>query len=226
MTDLYIIRHCEAVGNKFQIFQGISDCDITECGAGQLEYLAERFKNIPLDLIYSGPLKRAVFTAEAINKYHGLKIKINSALTEIDGGEIEGKSLAEISEKYPLLEYAWNMKPHTFYPLNGESMQEVYIRSGKFIKQVLNKNKGKTIALVSHGCTIRNIICNILGKPVNELIDINWLDNTGICHFRLNEKNTPETILFNDTSHLPEKFLPSESKIKNVVCQKPEDDIL
>ena len=50
-TDLYIIRHCEAVGNRDRTFQGISDCDITELGQRQLECVAERFKDIKPDAI-------------------------------------------------------------------------------------------------------------------------------------------------------------------------------
>ena len=55
MTDLYIIRHCEAMGNRDRIFQGVSDCDITDLGAKQLECIAERFKNIFPDAGYSSP---------------------------------------------------------------------------------------------------------------------------------------------------------------------------
>jgi len=36
MTEIYIVRHCEAMGNQNRIFQGISDCDVTELGKKQL----------------------------------------------------------------------------------------------------------------------------------------------------------------------------------------------
>ena len=48
MTDLYIVRHCEAVGNRDRTFQGVSDCDITELGQKQLDHLADRFKDIKI----------------------------------------------------------------------------------------------------------------------------------------------------------------------------------
>lgn len=59
MTKIYIVRHCEAMGNIKRLFQGSSDFDITEFGAEQLEYLKIRFKNIPLDKVYTSPLIRA-----------------------------------------------------------------------------------------------------------------------------------------------------------------------
>ena len=39
MTKIYIVRHCEAIGNVKRIFQGSTDLDISETGAKQLEYL-------------------------------------------------------------------------------------------------------------------------------------------------------------------------------------------
>ena len=58
MTKMYIIRHCEAMGNVLRVFQGSSDLDISELGKVQLKYLEERFNAIPLDRIYSSPLKQ------------------------------------------------------------------------------------------------------------------------------------------------------------------------
>ena len=48
MTKIYIVRHCEAIGNVKRIFQGSTDLDISETGAKQLEYL----KGILLIFLY------------------------------------------------------------------------------------------------------------------------------------------------------------------------------
>ena len=72
VTKLYLIRHCEALGNINDTFQGSIDEDITDKGQRQLDKLAERCKNIPFDVIYSSPLIRAVKTAQAADRYHGI----------------------------------------------------------------------------------------------------------------------------------------------------------
>ena len=36
MTYIYLVRHCEAMGNHKRLFQGSTDCDISEIGAKQL----------------------------------------------------------------------------------------------------------------------------------------------------------------------------------------------
>ena len=41
MTYIYLVRHCEAMGNHKRLFQGSTDCDISEIGAKQLEFLKE-----------------------------------------------------------------------------------------------------------------------------------------------------------------------------------------
>lgn len=74
LTTIYLVRHCEAMGNINRIFQGHTDEEISDNGRLQLEKLAERFRDIHLDALYSSPLKRAYRTAEAVNRYHQLPI--------------------------------------------------------------------------------------------------------------------------------------------------------
>lgn len=222
MTDLYIIRHCEAMGNRDRIFQGVSDCDITDLGAKQLECIAERFKNIFPDAIYSSPLKRAYLTAQAANKYHGLPIKKVDDLIEINGGEIEGISWVDFPKTRPELEYNWSIEPHKFHPKGGEAMRSVYVRSWKAVKKIVAENEGKTVFIASHGCTIRNIMCNALGRPIEQLNTVDWADNTGVFHLRFKNLNElPEILLFNDISQLPEDLIPERSKIRNLFANKP-----
>ena len=65
MTRVILVRHCEAQGNTDGTFQGRTDCDISGNGETQLELVALRCRNMPIDVIYSSPLKRAYRTAEA-----------------------------------------------------------------------------------------------------------------------------------------------------------------
>ena len=73
-TRIYFVRHCEAEGNFYRLFHGHYDSKITQNGKVQLGYLAERFKDIPYDYIYSSPLNSTMLTAKAVNKYKNLDI--------------------------------------------------------------------------------------------------------------------------------------------------------
>lgn len=221
MTEVYIVRHCEAEGNVNRTFQGTSDCDVTQLGEKQLSYLAERFRNIDLDAIYSSPLKRAFKTAEAVGKYSKIPIIKVEKLIEINGGEIEGICWEDFPITRPELEYHWSVEPHKFHPKGGESMVSVYRRSWEAIKEIVAQNKGKTVAVASHGCTIRNIMCHAEGKPIEQLNTVKWADNTGVFLLRfLIDDSLPEIVMFNDVSHLPEGYLPKRSRITTLVDEK------
>ena len=62
MTEIYIIRHTQAEGNRYRMMQGFWDGNVTEKGRLQIEALAERFRDIPVDAVYSSDLSRAVLT--------------------------------------------------------------------------------------------------------------------------------------------------------------------
>ena len=87
---LYLVRHCESLGNRENIFQGQLDLDISATGEKQLALLALRFRNVPIDAVYSSPLKRAYKTAEAVDLYHSLPIIKLPELMEVDVGALSG----------------------------------------------------------------------------------------------------------------------------------------
>ena len=72
MTEIYLIRHAEAEGNLYRIVQGHFNSYITGRGHRQIAALAERFRDVHLDALYSSDLRRTVATAGAVTKYHEL----------------------------------------------------------------------------------------------------------------------------------------------------------
>lgn len=99
---LYLVRHCESLGNRENIFQGQLDLDISDTGEKQLALLALRFRNIPIDAVYSSPLKRAYKTAEAVDLYHSLPIIKLPELMEVDVGALSGMKLDKAFADYPV----------------------------------------------------------------------------------------------------------------------------
>ena len=86
MTEIYLIRHSQAQGNRYRMMQGSWDGEITNLGRRQIEALAERFSKIPVDAVYSSDLTRAVLTAEAAARHGKLPIQTRTALRELDVG--------------------------------------------------------------------------------------------------------------------------------------------
>lgn len=202
MTEFIVIRHCEAEGNHERIFQGLFDGEVSEIGQRQLTYLAERMKDKKIDYIFSSSRKRALATAQAVNKYHNLPVIVDDSIIEINAGEWEGKPFASFPANFPEESRIWNTEPHKFVSPGGETMEDVYKRMVSFVLSQSKLHSGKTIVLATHGCAIRNLMCWAKGLDFSQLNSVNWCDNTGVNVIEV-ANCIPKVILENDVSHLP-----------------------
>ena len=212
MTEVYIVRHCESEANVNRSFAGRTDVDISEKGKLQLDCLAEYFKNIKINKIYSSPLIRARKTADAINKYNSAPIIIDERLIEMNLGVLDGKPVDEMT---PIQKDTWNNAPHLFSVEKGETMAEVAKRAKEAFFEIIKENQGK-IVISSHGCFIRNLMRILMGLGEEELSLVPWNDNTGITHIIYDGNIKIDFV--NYTNHLSE-----EAKSKPVSSWTKED---
>lgn len=201
-TKIYVIRHCEAAGNIERYFQGHTDGLPSPKGEHQCALLGERFKEIPLDAVYTSPLTRARRTAEGVNLYHHLPIQVEEGLIEINGGQWEGKLWAELPKLFPKEARFWSDEPWDYEPEGGESMRAVYDRIWKAVQKLALQHPGQTIAAVSHGCSIRNLLCRLKFDDITRLNEVQWCDNTAVSLIEFDEAGKAELIFENDASHL------------------------
>lgn len=213
MTYIYLVRHCEAMGNHKRLFQGSTDCEISEIGAHQLEYLKERFKNIKLDAVYSSPLIRAQKTAEAVAHGKGLDIITRKNLAELHGGVVEGRPFQEAFNAIPGLADAWNNHPQDFAPEGGESMRDAYVRIYDEIISLARANRDKTIAAATHGGVLRCLMCRVLYYDITRLKDVPWCENTAVTLLKINDDDKITVEFFNDYTHVPPEYMPKRNRI-------------
>lgn len=212
MTKIYLIRHCEAMGNVQRLFQGVTDTDISDIGAEQLEYLHRRFQDVHLDRIYSSPLLRARKTAEAVARGKGLSVEILPGLIELDGGEVENKPFRETFLAKPHLADIWTNHPEDFHPEGGESMRHAYERIWEAVLFMARENPNKTVAAALHGGVLRCLNCRLLKGDISFLKEMNWVDNTAVSLVEFDEDLNPTMQYYNDHSHLPEELIPKRSR--------------
>ena len=205
MTRIYLIRHAEAEGNIRRIFQGHYDGDISENGERQLLQLRERCRDFPFDAVYASPLRRTFKTAESANYYHKLPIITDDGLIEINGGCWEGRPWEELPGLYPEENNRWVNEPWEFNPKGGEAMCAVYDRIWNTVIRIVRENRGKNICIVSHGCAIRNFLCRAQGRPIGELNNVAWCDNTAVSIIDFDDDLNPHIVLINDATHLDEQ---------------------
>lgn len=216
-TTIYVIRHCEAEGNRTGRFQGHIDSDITEIGESQISCLAERFRDICVDRVFSSPLMRAKKTAKAVADIKNLPLEIENDLIEISGGEIENMTYPDIYAKWPYVEISWVKAPYDFCAPGGESMKQVYERIWRAVKKIIQENEGKNIVISSHGAAIRCLLCRLTKGDIKNLNDVSWSDNTAVSKFIFDKELNCRTEFLNDASHLSEELLPKKSRITSMI---------
>ncbi len=163
VTTLYIVRHGETDSNIRHTCLGHKDIPLNAAGFEQAKELIGKFRDIPIDAVYSSPLSRAVDTAAGVADEKGLKINISRGLIERDFGDWDDMTFEEIEAKYPQ-EYAeWRENWTGFKIPNGESSDEAQARISAAVDKILLENYGKCVLIVTHLGTARHIISHALG---------------------------------------------------------------
>ena len=202
MTKIYLIRHGEAEGNLYRRSQGQYDANVTQLGRKQIGALAERFRDVPLDALWSSDLCRTQSTAAAILKYHpALPLHTSPRLREIDVGVWEDRPWGDIAADYPEQMAYFSHDPARWSVPGGEPYLDVAARMKAAVLDLAAAYEGKTVAVVSHGLAIRALLCDIFGIPSDRIDSLPYGDNTSVTLLSV-EDGTMTVDFYNDASHL------------------------
>lgn len=160
MTRLWLIRHGATEWNIHKRAQGQADIELTERGHTQAKEVAVALSAFQLDAVYSSDLVRAVDTARPVAQEQGLELVTDPAFREIDQGEWTGLEVMEIQRRWPDL---WGAARHYSARPGGESPQQVRERALEGLRRVVEKHPDGSVAVVSHGGTIRWLVAESFG---------------------------------------------------------------
>ena len=203
MTKIYIIRHAEAEGNLYRRAQGHYNGRITPLGHRQIAALAERFRDVHLDALYSSDLARTMTTAGAILKYHDLKLNVDPRLREICMGVWEGMAWGDIEQMDKKQLENFESDPAAWHVEGCESFEALTERITSAVLDIASRHDGETIAIVSHGMAIRSLICRAKGIPSCRVYEVPHGDNTAVSLLEA-DNGTLSVVFMNDTAHLDE----------------------
>ena len=189
MTKIGLIRHGSTHWNKEKRAQGKSDIPLNQEGISDAEKLAERLHTEEWEVLYSSPLKRASQTAQIISNRLGLEVSYDIRLQEVDGGLIEGTTEEERIEKWGS---GWRE-----LDLGIEKKERIKERGMSVINELVKRNTGKNILVVSHGALISHLVREL--DPVK--LRKEHMKNTSITEVTL-EQGHWSCKLFNCTKHL------------------------
>ena len=179
LTRLILVRHGQTVWNHDMRYQGHTDIALTDEGIKQAELVAERLAKEKINAVYSSDLSRAFITAERIAQRHGVSVTGIPELREIKFGEWEGLTYKGIGEKWPdQLPKLYSHPDEVVIP-GGETFRDLKARATRAVESLVEKHPEDTIAVVSHGGTIRTILCATLNIHLNHVWSIRQ-DNTAV----------------------------------------------
>ncbi len=162
---LYLLKHGQTDYNAKRLIQGNLKVPLNKTGIEQVLKAKEKLDNLPIDLIFSSPIERALETANIINHNRNIPIIIDKRLTEVGL-----RNLVGLSDDYFDLKLYWNLEENYADKINVESAKELLKRTNEFIEEIKNKYSGKNILVVSHGDPLRAIIVNITSKIPNQML--------------------------------------------------------
>ena len=205
-----MIRHGFSVANNEKRFAGHSDFPLTELGKLQAERCAAALADEKIDVIYASDLSRAFETAVPIAISHGLDVIPHKGLREIFAGEWEGKTFSELEEIYPESFGVWKSDLANAHPDGGESICQLYNRIIATMKELAQKNEGKTVCIATHATPVRSVCTAAMGQDFSGMSKIGWTANASISVFEY-ENGIFTAIYTSRTDHLGDlsTFLPS-----------------
>ena len=161
---LYLVRHGETEANRNRLALGRADVPLNDQGERQARQLGEALAGEPFAALYSSPLSRATRTAQAIAERREIAVQIKPGLIEMDIGEPEGLTFAEVRERFPGLLETWMSEsgPQQAMP-GGERLVDVQSRSWDTIQSLAALHANDTICAVTHNFVILSVLATGLG---------------------------------------------------------------
>ncbi len=205
---LYLVRHGETQRNREHLVQGQGVHGLTELGARQALAAAHALEKEGITALYASPLVRALETARLIGSNLGLHVQLAPGLEEMDTGELDGLTPAEMRSRYPEFMARWSRDAGSAHLPGGESLSIVLERAWRAVETIAKQHREGNVAAVSHNFTICTLVCKALDVPLSsfrrfrvDLGSISAIEFTG---------EQPRLVLLNSVSHV-EGFEPQRS---------------
>ena len=198
---LILVRHGEVESNRKMHYLGLRDDELNDRGRQQAVALARELAQIRCDRVLTSPLRRAEETARLIAERQRLTAETEQRLCELDFGEWEGRSRAEVMERSPedrLAVERWEADPTRSIP-GGGSLAELQSGVIELADELADGGNPATFVLVSHMGPIKALLCAALGLPLTSAARV-FLDPATISVIDWGDRRVVR--LVNSHSHL------------------------
>lgn len=189
-TTLILVRHgvtAHTAGRVFSGGRGGANPGLTEEGRDQIRATADWLAPLAeiVDGLISSPVRRTVESAEILGERLGHTPLIEDGLAEMEFGDWDGLTFAEIQEKYPDEMAGW-LGDLEVAPPGGESFREVEARVLAGRDRILAEWAEQSVVVVSHVTPIKTLVAEALGAPLEALyrMELSPASVTVISYFK------------------------------------------
>jgi broad specificity phosphatase PhoE len=190
VNELWLARHGETGWSLAGRHTGRTDVPLTARGERQAAALGERLRGADFALVLASPLSRARRTAELAG--FGGALELDADLMEVDYGDYEGRTTAEIHRARP----GWDLW-RDGCP-GGETIAEAAARAERVLARA--RAADGAVLLIGHGHLTRTLASRALTLDADQgrhlALDPASLSIVG------SEHAAPALWLWNDASHL------------------------
>jgi probable phosphoglycerate mutase len=194
--DLLLIRHAEPI--RVDNHDAPADPPLHQRGLDQAARLAGWLKDepVPIDQIWSSPMRRARQTAEACAAATGVELHVGQLLAEWDQ---ESPSYVPIEELRAAKDERWHAL------VSGEAMRShvdpVTFRDGVVagIEEIVAANPGRRVAVICHGGVINMYVTSVLGLAPQHFFLPQYTSISRVVAARSGERSV---VSLNETGHL------------------------
>ena len=216
-TELYLVRHGEAVANVEPVIGGMrGDRGLTPRGRDQCRLLQERLtrEGMRADRLVSSTLPRALETADHVARALGLPVLPDEGLHELRPGDADGLTVPEWRARYRVGEESpgtWD--PYREFSPGGESWATFVARAGTALTRLVARYRDQTVVAVCHAGIVEASFALAFGLGASRTrVDCAPL-NTSLTHWRhqVAAAGEPEwrLVSFNDARHVTGSALPA-----------------
>ena len=158
---IYLVRHGTTGYNQANLLQGREDHPLNERGIREIQALRTVLADVPIDMVFHSPLKRAEQTASILNESHRAPCHIVDCFSEIDLGDWEGLDYDDVVANNHDFYQKWLADPELKIP-GGESVSDVFNRVKPGVDELFS-TEGTRILVVGHATVNRTILGNMIG---------------------------------------------------------------
>jgi len=142
VATVFLARHGQTDWNRDRRWQGHADEPLNETGREQALQLADTLAHVPFAAIYASDLARARETAEILAGPHGLPVRLDPRLREVDVGDLSGVPIHLGGNERPL---------DLFVTEQPEAFEEMRGRVIAALLEIAAAHDADRVLVVTHG---------------------------------------------------------------------------